>query len=257
MRVLVTGASGQLGHKTINYLQNYGITVTTLGRKPINSKTMNYSWSLGMSPNPQAFVGIDCVLHLAWSTTDRGDYDFHLNVGGSRKIFEAADLSRVRIVNFSSLSAINPLSSYGKAKKTVEDANVRGVNLRIAKLEEPYCNSDLHPAKNILRKIVFIPIPRGLCIQVIEFDQLLSELVNHIKGTSIPNIYTLSYERYELREYIKKYHGLSSFYVPRRIVSAFFICCKSSRTRYGNLLHDRWVSLASTDQALCQQVKSF
>lgn len=257
MRILLTGASGQLGHKITNYLENYGIKVTTLGRKPINSRTLNYSWSLGMSPNPQAFVGIDCVLHLAWSTTDRGDYDFHLNVGGSRKIFEAADLSRVRIVNFSSLSAINPLSSYGKAKKTVEDANVRGLNLRIAKLEEPFFKSDLHPAKNILRKIVFIPIPRGLSIQVIEIDQLLSDLIKHIKETSIPSIYTLSYERYELGEYIKKYHGLSSFYVPKRVVSAFFICCKSSRTRYGNLLHDRWVSLASTDQALCRQVKSF
>jgi hypothetical protein len=257
LRILLTGASGQLGHKITNCLQNYGIEVTTLGRKPINSRTLNYSWSLGMSPNPQAFVGIDCVLHLAWSTTDRGDYDFHLNVGGSKKIFEAADLLRVRIVNFSSLSVINPMSRYGKAKNTVEDANLRGLNLRIAKLEEPFFKSDLHPAKNILRKIVFIPVPRGLGIQVVEFDQLLSELIKHIEETSIPSIYTLSYERYELREYFKKYHGLSSFYVPKRIVSAFFICCKLSRTRYGNLLHDRWLSLTSTDQALCQKVKSF
>jgi hypothetical protein len=257
MNVLVTGATGQLGRKMTIYLLQNQVGVRTLGRKDFDSKTPNHTWSLGMSPNPGAFVGIDCVLHLAWSTKNRGNHDFHLNVGGSSKIIEASNLSRVRVINFSSLSAINPISSYGKAKKNIEEVNSSGLNLRIAKLEEPFFMHDLQLIEKILRKILFIPIPRGLSIQVMEMDQLLEESIKYINSSIDRGTYTLPHETLEFGEYLSKYHGLRSIYVPKKIIDLFFICCQASRTSRGKLLFDRWLSLVSTDQALRQKTKSF
>jgi uncharacterized protein YbjT (DUF2867 family) len=250
MNVLVTGASGRLGRKITNGLRDNGVGVTTLGRKALDSETPNYSWSLGMSPNPQAFEGIDCVLHLAWSTRDRGSKDFHMNVGGSSKVIEASILLGIRTINFSSLSVLNPTSNYGKAKKIIEEINESGLNLRIAKFEESFFVNDHKRAMKILRKLVLIPIPRGLTTQVVEIDQLLKEIVKYTRESSSLGIYTLPYETYEFGEYLRKYHGLRSFYVPKKLVETFFACCKFSQTPQGNLLYDRWVSLISTDQAL-------
>ena len=250
MNVLVTGASGQLGRKITNGLRENGVGIITLGRKALDSETPNYSWSLGMSPNPQAFEGIGCVLHLAWSTSDRGNKDFHINVGGSSKIIEASILLGIKTINFSSLSALNPSSSYGKAKKIIEEINESGLNLRIAKFEESFFVNDHQIVMKILRKLALIPIPSGLTTQVIEIDQLLREIVKYTKESSSPGIYTLPYETYEFGEYLRKYHGLRSFYVPKKLVGTFFAFCKFTRTPQGNLLYDRWVSLISTDQAL-------
>ena len=257
MKVLLTGASGRLGNKIMSYLSNNGIEVRTLGRNTPNSDTGNYSWALGMSPNPQSFVGIDCIIHLAWSTTDRGDYDFHVNVGGSSKIIECSVLSKVKIINVSSLSVLNPVSNYGKAKKSVEEINRGGVNLRIAKLEEPFLINGTNLINRILRQFILIPIPRGLSVQVTEIDQILEKIGKFVREDCIPGVYTLPYESYKLNEYLRKYYGLRSFTVPRKLMNVFFNCCNASRTRIGHLLYDRWVSLVSTDQFLGREVKPF
>lgn len=250
MKILMTGASGQLGHKISKYLLENGFEVVSLGRKSLGIEIQNYSWSLGMSPNPQAFVGIDCVLHLAWSTFDRGDLDYHLNVGGSAKVIEASSLSRTKIINFSSLSASNPISNYGRAKKHVEDASFDGINLRIAKLEESFPKNGLNRLQRIWRKMVFIPVPRDLSIQVIEVDELLKGIADYIEGSIIPGIYLLPYQSYEFGDYLERYHGLRSFTVPKVLVNIFFVCFNYTRTRTGKLWYDRWLSLVSTDQVL-------
>lgn len=257
MKVLFTGASGRLGNKIVSYLSDNEIEVRTLGRNTTNSDFENYSWALGMSPNPQSLVGVDCIIHLAWSTTDRGDYDFHINVGGSSKIIESSVLSKVKIINISSLSVLNPISNYGKAKKSIEEINREGINLRIAKLEEPFLINSTNFINRILRQFIFIPIPRGLSVQVAEIDQILGEIGNFVREDSIPGIYTLPYESYKLDEYLKKYYGLRSYKVPKILIDIFFNCCNSSRTRIGHLLYDRWVSLVSTDQVLDREVKPF
>jgi hypothetical protein len=253
MKVLLTGASGRLGNKLISYLSNNGIEVRTLGRHTANSEFENYSWSLGMSPNPQSFVGVDCIIHLAWSTKDRGNYDFHINVGGSSKIIESSILSKVKIINISSLSVLNPVSNYGKAKKSIEEINCGGINLRIAKLEEPFLINGTSLINRILRQFIFIPVPSGLSVQVTEIDQILEEIGNFVSEDFFPDSYTLKYETYKLDKYLKKYYGLRSFVVPKILVDVFFNCCNSSRTRTGRLLYDRWVSLVSTDQFLRQE----
>lgn len=250
MNVLVTGATGQLGLKVTNFLLESGINVKTLGRKEFNNVTPNYSWSLGMSPNPEALMGIDCILHFAWNTTDRGVYDLHLNVGGSNKIIEAAVLSKIRLINFSSFSALNPISGYGLAKQAVEESNSLGLNLRIAKLELRSFKKAPKTLESFLKKFLYVPVPRDLAINVIEIDQFLNEISNYINQSTSLGTHTLPYESYRFSEYLKKYHGLKSFYFPKRIISLFFYCCKVTHTRRGKLLYDRWLSLVSTNQAL-------
>jgi dTDP-4-dehydrorhamnose reductase len=250
MKVLITGASGKVGSELANHLASEGIHVTTLGRRALNGRFENYPWSLGMSPKPEAFVGVDCLIHLAWSTIDRGILDFHLNVGGSSKLLEMSNAMGVKVINVSSLSTLNSTSMYGKAKEFVEQGNSNGINLRVAKVENADRFKNMKFMQKLFRKFSIIPVPGDLSVQVIEIDKFLEEINNHVIDDLNPGIYTLPYESYSLGEYLAKYYGLKSFCIPVAFVNFFFIACNYSRLRKGKLLYDRWISLFSTDRAL-------
>jgi hypothetical protein len=249
MKVLITGGSGKLGSELANHLSNQGICVATLGRRSLSSKFRNHSWSLGMIPKPDAFLGVDCLIHLAWATKDRGLFDFHINVGGSRRLFEIAEIVGVKTINLSSLSTLNPKSMYGKAKESVEQSNLNGINLRIAKIEFPTELIELSSVEKIVRKLIVLPVPKDLSVQVVEIGGVLEEITYYVKRDYNPGTYTFASEKYDLSSYLKKYHGLKSFPIPINLINSFFAFCKFSRTRKGSLLHDRWTSLVSTDQA--------
>jgi dTDP-4-dehydrorhamnose reductase len=253
MKVLITGASGKLGSELANHLASEGVHVTTLGRRALNSRFENYSWSLGMSPKPEAFIGVDCLIHLAWSTKDRGLLDFHLNVGGSSKLLEMSNAMGVKVINVSSLSTLNPTSMYGKAKELVEESNANGINLRVAKIENVNHLKNLNSMQKLYRKFSIIPVPGDLSVQVIEMDKVLENINDCVMANLNTGVYTLPYESYSLGEYLAKYHGLKSFRIPTILVNYFFVACNFSRSRKGKLLHDRWISLLSTDRALRQK----
>ena len=250
MKVLITGGSGNLGTELANHLSNQGIFVATLGRRVLNSKIPNYSWSLGMTPKPDAFVGVDCLVHLAWATKGRGLFDFHINVGGSRQLFEFAGMVGVKTINLSSLSTLNPNSMYGKAKESVERSNLNGVNLRIAKIENPTEFAGLSSVEKLVRRFIVLPVPSDLSVQVVEIDRVLEEITTYIKRDLNPGTYTVPSESYVFSHYLKKYYGLKSFPIPIGLINSFFAFCKFSRTEKGRVLHDRWASLVSTDHAL-------
>jgi dTDP-4-dehydrorhamnose reductase len=253
MKVLITGASGKLGSELANHLASEGIHVTTLGRRALNRRFENYPWSLGMSPKPEAFIGVDCLIHLAWSTKDRGLLDFHLNVGGSSKLLEMSNAMGVKVINVSSLSTLNPTSMYGKAKEFVEQSNSNGINLRVAKIENTDQFKNLNYMYKLFRKFSIIPVPGDLSVQVMEMDKVLEEINTCVVENLNPGVYTLPYESYSLGEYLAKYYGLKSFCIPIALVNYFFIACNFSRSRKGKLLYDRWISLFSTDRALRQK----
>jgi hypothetical protein len=252
MKVLITGSSGLLGIELANHLSSEGIVVTTLGRRAVSSEFENYSWSLGMSPKPESFLEVDCLIHLAWSTTDRGPHDFHLNVGGSEKIIELSKILGTKVINISSLAAINPKSMYGKAKENVEKSNFEGINLRIAKIENQNDLKRRSFSQKLIRGLIIVPTPRHLNVQVIEMDKLLNEITKYVKGDLDRGIYTLPCETYNFRDYLKKYHNLKSFYVPKSALNYLFIILDRTGSRKGRLLYDRWLSLLSTDHALGQ-----
>ena len=250
MKVLMTGSSGQIGFELGNHLSSEGIVITTLGRRAASPEFDNYSWSLGMSPKPHSLEGVDCLIHLAWSTTDRGPLDFHLNVGGSRKLIELSKILGIKVINISSLSALNPESMYGKAKEMVEKSNSDGINLRVAKIEDQNNLKKQSFLKKLIRRLIIVPTPRSLTVQVVELDKVIHEITKFLKEDFNPGIYTLSYETYRFEEYLKKYHQLKIFYVPKSLLNYLFICFNNSGSRKGKILYDRWLSLVSTDRAL-------
>jgi hypothetical protein len=248
MRLLVTGATGQIGNEIIKYLKSNGYSVATLGRKPSDKTTPHFFWSLGMSPNAEALIGIDCILHLAWVTKDRTTQNYHLNVGGSTKIFEAAEFSGIPVVNFSSFAAITPVSNYGIAKLQTERANSAGINIRIAKIER--LNTVQKPKRSMkkLYKFLLVPAPVGLSIHVIDVQVFLNEINGLIKGKYNRGTYTLPHVEYPIKDYLKRYHDIKSFDAPQFIFDCFFRLCKVTKLRQGLVIHDRWVSLLSTNR---------
>jgi len=246
MRVLVTGATGQVGTALIRDLQAFGYLVRTLGKRPISSTIEHHYWSLGMTPNPRAFIDVDCILHLAWITKDRDDQTMHLNVGGSSKIFQVAKLSGIKIINFSSFSAFKPISKYGRAKLNVENENPDGINLRIAKIERLENNGKKTGLINRALKHLVILSPRGIVIQVIEFEHLVSEVVKYIDSEITKGTYVLPHHEYNFKRYLFEYHEIRSLEIPSLFFNYVFSLCQVSRTKYGITLHDRWISLTST-----------
>jgi nucleoside-diphosphate-sugar epimerase len=247
MNVLLTGGTGQLGLAVANFLLSQGFGVKTLGREPINELIQNYSWSLGMSPNPKALADIDCILHFAWITGDRKQSNAHLNIGGSEKIFEAASLAKIRVFNISSLSAANPVSIYGKSKLAVEKLNFHGINLRIAKVQTPLFTKENSKMKRAFNSFIILPVARDVKIYVTEINQMLDEILYFITTEYGAGTYELQYESYLMKDYLRKYFRLRSIQVPRILLELVFSCLKLTRLSKAQLLHDRWISLTSTD----------
>lgn len=250
MNVLLTGATGQLGLAVANFLLSHGFGVRTLGREPMNELIENYSWTLGMSPNPKALADIDCILHFAWITSDRTQSSSHLNIGGSGKIFEAASLAKIRVFNISSLSASNPVSIYGKSKLTVEKLNSQGINLRIAKVQTSLFLIEESKVKRAFNRLIILPVARDVKIYVTEINQMLDEILYFITSNHNAGTYELRYASYLMKDYLRKYFGLRSFPVPRILLELFFSCFKLTRLNKAQLLYDRWISLISTDKVL-------
>ncbi len=112
MRIGITGANGRLGNGIIDYLSQEH-EVVSFGRSD-----SNHHWTLGVTPSQQQFASIDVFIHLAWSLRDR-TADYHLNVGGTLVLAQAAQDSKVPFLFISSVAAESE-SSYGKAKLEAE-----------------------------------------------------------------------------------------------------------------------------------------
>lgn len=112
MKIGVTGASGRIGEKLIERLKEEH-QVVTFGRN--NS---DFPWTLGVIPAPDLLKDLDVFIHLAWSLRDRVK-DYHLNVGGTLLLAQAARNSKIPFLFISSLAATS-FSEYGKSKAAAE-----------------------------------------------------------------------------------------------------------------------------------------
>jgi len=112
MRIGVTGANGRLGSRLIEHLGKQH-EVTTFGRNQ-----SDHLWTLGIIPSESQLRDIDVLIHLAWSLRDRSA-DYHLNVGGTLLLAQAAHASKVPFLFISSVAARSN-SEYGKSKARAE-----------------------------------------------------------------------------------------------------------------------------------------
>ena len=116
MIILVSGHNGRIGRLIIPELIRKGISVKTLGRKPLGN-IENFTWELGQKI-PKDVGDYDIFLHLAFnrSSYNLRNVESNLNISSLLEIRESI-LPKSRLVMPSSLS-INPRnkSVYSKVK---------------------------------------------------------------------------------------------------------------------------------------------
>lgn len=120
MRIVITGASGNVGTALIDELSGQGHQlVGVVRRPPSGSPTYDaMTWHAADLALPQsrqilnsAFVGADAVVHLAWGfqPSHRPDVLRALGVGGTQRVLDAAAASGVgHVVHMSSVGAYSP-----------------------------------------------------------------------------------------------------------------------------------------------------
>ncbi len=116
MRVVVTGATGNAGTSTLLALARDSAAheIVGLARRRPALELPRTSWvaaDVASDDLVEHFRGADCVVHLAWliqPSRDRAT-TYAVNVGGSRRVFEAAAAAGVRnLVYASSVGAYSP-----------------------------------------------------------------------------------------------------------------------------------------------------
>jgi UDP-glucose 4-epimerase len=116
MRVIVTGASGNLGTSLLGVLGNNKDVDEIIGvaRRPTSLQLPKVRWEqadVATSDLSDTFAGADAVVHLAWEVrpSHRTDVLHAVNVEGSRRVFEAAVTAGAKtVVHLSSVGVYSP-----------------------------------------------------------------------------------------------------------------------------------------------------
>ena len=123
MRIVVTGASGNVGTALVRRLQRDGDhdVVGVVRRIPeevapyagVHWVAADLATDASRSALRDAFTGADAVVHLVWAfqPTHREDYLAEVGVGGTRRVIEAVTKAGVpHLVHMSSVGAYSPKS---------------------------------------------------------------------------------------------------------------------------------------------------
>jgi len=147
-KVLLSGASGFIGHRLCAALQAHGVQVCGLGRHDTQGPWDDFVCADVAKGVPDGTLsGVDTVFHLAGkahalneSEQDEADY-FRINTSGTLKLLEAAAKAGVRrFIFFSSIKAMgefshddsdeltvcDPQTAYGKSKLEAERLVLEG-----------------------------------------------------------------------------------------------------------------------------------
>jgi nucleoside-diphosphate-sugar epimerase len=121
VRIVVTGATGNVGSAVLRRLSTGGHELVGLARRLPDATTDPFdaaTWHSVDLTTPEAagrltevFAGADAVVHLAWGFQPSHDLDYleELGVGGTRRVLEAVTAADVpHLVHMSSVGAYSP-----------------------------------------------------------------------------------------------------------------------------------------------------
>lgn len=226
--VLVTGASGNIGHAACASLRARGWRVRALvHRRPVSLVDEQVEGALEDPRSlARAALGVDAVLHLAAVTHARRPALYErLNLRGTVSLLEAARTTAVDRFVFASTRAISPTGgAYSRSKNAAEQA-VEGSGLRytIVRLPEVYGAGGTEGVDRIIelaRRGWPIPLfgadSERLC--PVHADDILPPLLAALESDRcLDKTYTLAGDCLTLREFA--HACVSAFSSESRIVN--------------------------------------
>lgn len=118
MRIVITGATGNVGSALVRRLSADGHDLVGVVRRPPESDFADVEWvradlteDSALRPLREAFRSADAVVHLAWGFQPSHDLAHleELGVGGTRRVLEAVTAESVpHLVHMSSVGAYSP-----------------------------------------------------------------------------------------------------------------------------------------------------
>lgn len=181
MRVLVTGGTGDLGHRVVLRLDKAGHDVLVGTRTPRAANHFHHDLDDGRAP---ALDGIDAVVHLATSPLVPSR-----DIEGSARLWEAAKEAGVGHVIYVSIVGIDDHPSvYYRAKRAVEaqleESGLRYTILRATQFHSliPHFHG-LVPrfTEELGRRFGFVPVPTGVEFQPIDPDVVADRVVELVE----------------------------------------------------------------------------
>jgi hypothetical protein len=237
MRIGITGASGRLGSRLIEKL-SLQHEVITFGR----SKS-DCLWTLGVIPSESQLRDIDVFIHLAWSLRDRSG-DYHLNVGGTLVLAQAAQAAEVPFLFISSVAAMSN-SEYGKSKAQAEALvlDCMGTVVRIGLVPE------LNRYEVSKKRVLSLYPNFRFKIQITSFDafrESIDRWISNDKGHFSGNIVTtIVSSEMEAREIFAQNSKLL-LPIPLLVIKFVFRICKPFSLRVRNL-NDALLSVTTNE----------
>lgn len=174
MRVLVTGATGDLGHRVVARLEKAGHEVLVGTRSPRTDNQFHYDLD---DEEPPRLDGVDVVVHLASSSVDPSR-----DVGGSARLWEAARDTGVGHVIYVSIVGIDdhPYPYYRVKREVERQLETSDLPYTILRATQFH---GLVPryVEALAKRYGFVPLPAGIEVQPIDADVVADRIVELVQ----------------------------------------------------------------------------
>lgn len=227
--VYISGASGQIGKSIRGYISSKNIKTIVMSRSNIdlyNNETF-LKYNLGDSIQPISGNFKHIFIHLAHSFDKKTENGIDINTHALMKIKESFKSKKNKKIVFLSTPDIDNenLTVYLNAKRKSEEI----LNIKNDLIIRPSWIHSLEGGNKVLLKFsnFFIPIPKNNNkLAPMHLSSFSNELFNSIFIKKRTGIFIfLGKEKITFKEYLKKYHNIRSFFLPKKFweVLIFFL----------------------------------